>query len=603
LPALTNTPEPPTQASVVIADRYRLIEPLARGGVAWVWRAHDETLDRAVALKIVRADADPALSERLRAEAQAAAKVRHTGVIAVYDTGTHDGVPFIAMELVEGETLRALLQREGKIAHGEVSRIGHEVAAALDALHRAGLMHGDLKPENIMVTSDGSIKITDLGLARAIWQKGADTGEHVFGTPGYIAPERRRGSSGDARSDIYALGAILFELATGTRPPDGDIPWTPTVDPSVPEELASVIARATDHDPQIRYASATAMALQLGHGGPTGGTETQMMDAAERETVALRPPAAAPAPRRAKQKSGIPPIFKSRWTLMAGLLALILSFVWFGPINQTTVPAVTGMTQEAAEEALSSNNLGATIEPVHDDEILSGRVIAQDPPEGASVRKGSAVTLQVSLGPRVELIPDLAGSRPQDARARLEELGFEEIAETSGFSDAVETGEVIGTRPPAGETAPTSEPITLIVSSGPKTVKIPKVDGQGRADAQNELKDAGFNVKVELEESRSVADGEVIRTEPKGGSDAPRGSTVTMVVSDGPPRVTVPDLACMSKKQAEDALKARNLKGDFEGTGKRVVDQDPAPGSRVREGHEVTVFMGFGAFCRGGDDD
>ncbi|MFP5224099.1 MAG: PASTA domain-containing protein [Actinomycetota bacterium] len=599
---MTNTPEPPTQASVVVADRYRLIEPLARGGVAWVWRAHDETLDRAVAIKIVRADADPVLSERLRAEAQAAAKVRHTGVIAVYDSGTHDGVPFIAMELVEGETLRSLLQREGKLPHGEVSRIGHEVAAALDALHRAGLMHGDLKPENIMATPDGAMKITDLGLARAVWQKGADTSEQVFGTPGYLAPERRHGSPGDARSDIYALGAILFELATGVRPPDGDIPWTQTVDPSVPEELASVIARATDHDPQIRYESAAAMALQLGHGGPTGGTDTQMLDAAERETVALRPPATAPAPARTR-RTGIPPIFRSRWMMIAGLLALILGFIWFGPINQTEVPRVVGLTQEAAEARLDAQNLGANIDPVYDDEILSGKVIAQDPAEGATVRKGSAVTLKVSLGPRVEEVPDLAGKSPEEARAALEELGFEQISETSGFSDAVETGEVIGTRPPAGETARTGEPIVLIISSGPKTIKVPVVDGKGRAEAQNRLEDAGFKVRVELQESRSVPDGEVIGTEPKGGTSAQRGSTITMIVSDGPPRVTVPDLGCMSKGQAKDALEERNLKGDFEGKGKRVVDQDPGPGTRVREGTEITVFMGFGAFCRGNDND
>lgn len=598
---LTTIPPDPT-TSVLVAGRYRLLEPLARGGVAWVWRAHDETLDRAVAVKIVRADADPALTERLRAEAQAAAKVRHTGVITVYDTGTHDGVPFIVMELVEGETLRALLQREGRLAPAMATGLLHQIAAAVDALHRAGVMHGDLKPENIMVTPDGLVKITDLGLARALWQRGAESEEHLYGTPGYLAPERRRGTAGDARSDIYALGAILFETVTGVRPGESDLPWAPAVEPSVPDELAAVIARATDPDPAVRYPSAGAMALQLASGPTGGGTETQMFDAGERETVALRPPAIGPIPRsRTRDIGSLLTPRRRRAAILATLIAMLASLLWFGPINRTEVPKVTGLSQEAAESALSTTGLDAAIEAVYDRDAPVGEVVSQDPAPGTRIRRGSAVQLQVSLGPRIEEVPPTEGMTPEAARARLEEAGFTQIAEATGYSDAVQTGEVIGTRPAAGQRAETEEPITLVVSRGAKTISIPPITGMSQAEAIARLKDIGFKTSVARESSRDVPEGEALRSEPGAGQRAERGSVVTVVVSDGKPRVTVPDLGCMSKKQADDALKDSNLEGDFQGSGKRVVDQDPSPGQKVREGSTVVVYLGFGAFCRGGN--
>lgn len=592
------TPHDPPQAGVLVADRYRLIEPLARGGVAWVWRAHDQTLDRPVAIKIVRADADPVLSARLRAEAQTAAKVRHTGVISVYDTGSHDGVPFIAMELVEGETLRAGLLRDGRMDAAIATTLTHHVAAALDAMHRAGLVHGDLKPENIMVTPEGMPKITDLGLARSAWQQGADDDEHLYGTPGYLAPERRHGGRGDARSDIYALGAVLFELLTGLPPASGDLPWAPLVDASVPDELAAVVKRATEHDPSMRYSSASAMALQLAGVSPAEVRETSMLDPTERETMALRPPAqAAPVEAPANRDP------QRRRVIIGVVLAAFLAWLFaFGPVNRTSVPAVTGIPQTVAEQRLDEARLTATIDLVYNRDMAAGIVIAQDPLADASMRRGRAVTLTVSLGPRLALVPDVQGLQPADARAELESEGFTDIAETTGFSSVVAVGEVFKTVPPIGERVDAEAPIVIHVSKGPELVAIPVVTKLSEREARLRLVDAGFKVAVTRAASRTVDEGDAIRTNPVAGKKANRGSTITLIISSGQPLAAVPDLRCMTERQAEDALESRGLKSDTNGKGKRVVDQDPAPGAKIREGETVEMFMGFGAFCNGTND-
>jgi serine/threonine-protein kinase len=574
-----------------LAQRYELIEPIARGGVAWVWRAHDRTLDRPVAVKLLRADADPAFAARFTIEAQTAARIRHPGVVAIYDAGVHDGLPFLAMELLDGETLRALLRRVSKLDPSAVRRLGHALASALDAIRRAGLVHGDLKPENVMIGEDGEPTITDLGLARAVWEQGTDHDDGVWGTPGYLAPERRRGEPGDHRSDVYALGALLFEAATGRTPPSDTQPaWASLVDPAIPEELSAVIARATLADPDERYPTAAALAMQLAGDATSSDTDTQMLDGMDRETVMLKPPPAIEPPRSGPKRR--------RWLLVAfgAALAVVAAFL-LGPASQVTVPLVEGQRQAAAEQELRDAGLEPRIELVYDSVVAAGVVVSQDPIDGARIRDGSTVLLNVSLGPRLVRVPAVQGMLPDAAAARLRDAGFTTIDRQRMFHSSIEEGRVVGTEPPTGEFGEADEPIELQVSKGPDLVAVPSVDGDSKADATAELRAAGFTVDLVREESREVDEGTVIRTEPGGGEYAERGSSIQLVVSKGPPLATVPDLRCMSKKQARDALRAAGFEAESEGSGSRVVDQNPGPGDRAPEGSTVTIFMGFGFFC------
>lgn len=571
-----------------LADRYELIEPIARGGVAWVWRAHDRTLDRPVAVKVLRADADPAFASRFALEAQTAARIRHPGVVAIYDAGVHDGLPFLAMQLLDGETLRARLRRDGKLAPNEVRALGRALASALDAIRRAGLIHGDLKPENVIIDASGQPTITDLGLARAVWERGADEADAVWGTPGYLAPERRTGE-GDHRSDVYALGALLFEAATGQAPPaDRQPPWARLIEPAVPQELSATIARATMPDPEERYPTAAAMAMHLAGEAAGDGVDTQAFDGTERDTVLLKPLPSAPPRSRTRRRIIV--------SALVATLPVIAAFLLLGPVRQVDVPNVEGLAQARAERTLRDAGLDPQINLVYDSVVAAGLVISQEPVDGARIREGSPVTLNVSLGPRLVEIPEVRGLRPDAATEALEQAGFTTVDRDRAFDPVVERGLVIGTRPGSGF-ANGDEPITLLISKGPDLVAVPSVEGESKDDAVALLRDAGFVVDLAREESREVPDGVAIRTEPASGERAARGSSVTLVVSTGPPLAPVPNLACMTKGQAKDALRAAGFEPAFEGSGGRVVDQQPGPGRKAPEGSTVTAFMGFGVFC------
>lgn len=576
-----------------LASRYELIEPIARGGVAWVWRAHDLTLDRPVAVKMLRADADPRVAARFAGEGQAAARVKHPSVVAVYDAGIHDGLPFLAMELVEGETLRERLNRDGRFEPEAVRRIGRALAGALDAIRRAGLVHGDVKPENVIVRPDGEVTLTDLGLARAVWEQGADEDTAVWGTPGYIAPERLRGEAGDHRSDVYSLGVLLFECATGSpAPTEGEIPWTSLIAPDVPEELSAAIARATLANPAERYPTAAALALQLASDPAAGPSSvTRAIEASERATVALQPTIdrRAAAARKSKRH-------RMRLFGVAGLaVAILAGFLAFQGGGKVDVPSVQGQVQADAEQILTDAGLETGTAFAYASQP-AGIVIGQDPEPGTQIRSGDAVTITVSLGPRIVRVPKVKGLQPDIAFERLEEAGFIDIRQRKVFSD-VEIGLVARTDPSGNELAEGDAPIFIEISKGFEQIKVPSVKNLDREEARQALADAGFNVTIETQEHRVIAEGLAIGTRPVEGTKIRRGSDVTLVVSSGVPTVEVPNLSCLKRQEAEKQLGSIGLRASFEGGGKRVVDQDPPPGSRIPESSTVTLLLGLGAFC------
>jgi eukaryotic-like serine/threonine-protein kinase len=290
---------------------------------------------------------------------------------------------------------------------------------------------------------------------------------------------------------------------------------------------------------------------------------------------------------------------KRRWRVPVALLALIavlFGAYWLSPVGKVAVPELTGSTQQDAEAALSEAGLQADLRFVNDSVIAAGVVISQDPAEGARVRKGQTVRLDVSLGPRLVQVPKVEGLGPEAAESELLKAGFATVVRERVFDPVIEIGLVVGTRPARGFQE-ADQPITMLISKGPEFVEVPKVEGDQESEAVAALRAAGFSVHSIRQEDRDVPSGEVISSDPAAGESVPKGSTVTIVVSKGPPLVQVPDLRCMSKGQAKDALKNANLDAEFEGRGGRVVDQQPGPGERAPEGSTVAVFMGFGVFC------
>lgn len=594
----------------MVGGRYEITGLIATGGMGEVYRARDTVLDRVVALKVLRPDGDPGFVSRFRAEATNAARLSHPNIVAVYDYGSSDGRPYMAMEYVDGQNLRDVLGARGVLRPDLAARIAHSVAQALEHARRNGIVHRDVKPENILITAEGQVKVADFGLSRALAESRATQAGVLLGTAHYVAPEQVRGSEVDHRADVYALGIVLYEMLAGRPPFTGDspaalayrrlhddVPSARAVNPSVPPDLDAAIARATARRPDDRFPTAGAMADALRPFVPAGDEHalggivhrTQAIPVLVQETVAVQRPGARASRRRTRRR---------RAAIVGGALAaLIVGVTLFaGPLSRATVPEVAGLSQEEAKDTLE--DAGFRVDPVlrNDPDTAAGRVISQEPAAGARIRSGSLVRIAVSLGPELVSIPDIVGARYAAAERRLRSEGFT-VARVDAFHDSVARLHVITVEPDPGLLVERGSTVTVLVSKGPEMVTVPNVVGISEEAAKEDLRAAGFSVSVERETSTSVGEGDVIRIEPKHGTRARKGTAVTIVVSKGAPLAAVPDLRCMTRRQAEDALAARGFRSKFKGSGNLVVDQAPAPGTRSPEGSTVTVYIGFGSFC------
>jgi beta-lactam-binding protein with PASTA domain/tRNA A-37 threonylcarbamoyl transferase component Bud32 len=592
----------------LLDGRYQLDALIARGGMATVYRATDTRLDRQVAVKVMhRALAeDPEFVRRFTREARAAARVQSPEVVLVHDTGTDPGtgLAYLVMEYIDGINLRQLLQQQGPQSPARAVALVVPVLRALAAAHTAGLVHRDVKPENVLLAADGRIKVTDFGLARAVETSNlTQTTGLLIGTVSYLAPEQVEHGSADARTDVYATGVLLWELLTGKVPYGGDSPFSvaykhvnedvpapSTITAGIPVALDALVVRATRREPDLRPADAseflTAL-LAVQRGLPEAATEQQTLVVSLPQKVPAKVPLKA---RRArKHRRGL---IATAALLVLALLALGSGY-YLGSYRYTKAPSVVGLTLKVAEDRLKHDGLSDRQGTGDFSEtVAAGLVLRQDPQGGGKVRKHGTVTLVLSKGPERITVPPLAGRDVDAATRALTDLQLVVADQpVQEYSPTVGKGLVIRTDPSAGTKLRKDTPVRLIVSKGKEPLDVPNVTGKPQDEATKAL--AGFNVVVVQQFSDQVEKGRVISQTPDHGT-ADRGSTVTLTVSKGPDVVVVPDVTGMSENDARAELEGLGLSvkvSRFPHGPGRVVSQDPQGGTTVKRGASVHIYV------------
>jgi serine/threonine-protein kinase len=616
----------------VVDGRYRVQSHIADGGMASVYLALDTRLDRDIALKVLRRDLaqDAAFASRFRREARSAARLSHPNVVSVFDQGEDEGHMFLAMEYVPGQTLREVMRAEGPLTPRAALDIMAPVLQALGAAHRAGIIHRDVKPENIILREDdGTVKVADFGLARAVSAHTATSQTGVLlGTVAYLSPEQVERGIADARSDVYAAGLILFEMLTGTKAFTGDtpihiayqhvhgsVPAPSSRVSSVPPELDALVALATARDPDQRPSDAADFLTEVRRSRamltPTEldrRPEGTRAEAAGVSTVAVERTSALPLaePRdtdelpyadEARHRPAAGALW--RWTAAALGVLLIGALVawWFlaGPGSPTIVPRTTSLTYAQALARLEQAHLGADRIDSFDETVPKGVVMSTDPGAGAKVGRGTDVKVTVSKGPERYAVPTVLNKSQAEATDEITAAKLTVGKVSQAFSDTVTQGLVISVDPAPGTPLKRGAPVAMVVSKGPQPIAVTDFTGQPAAQAVDALTKAGLQVDAtQQENSDTVPKGNVIRQSPSGGTLF-KGQQVTLVVSKGPVMVTVPDVQGRQEADATKVLTAAGFKvsvqrfmGGIFGT---VRSQDPAAGSQQPKGSTITLVV------------
>jgi eukaryotic-like serine/threonine-protein kinase len=611
----------------VLDGRYRVEARLARGGMATVYEAVDLRLERTVALKVMH----PALADdeqfvaRFIREARSAARLSHANIVAVYDQGADDGTVYLAMEYVQGRTLRDLLRRRGYLDPRTALIVFESVVAALAAAHRAGLVHRDIKPENVLLADDGRVKVADFGLARAISSAssvtaGAGTGGVLIGTVAYLAPEQvERGIAGP-RSDVYAAGILLFEMLTGEPPHGGDtplavayqhvhndVPRPSTRVPGIPRAVDELVADATNRDPDLRPEDAGALLdevrvvmrslddpFDLDEDNGYHHTAVVPVRAfAPRQTLngnGTAPPAPEPStPARPRRRRSRGPLA----LLLVLLLALVAgSVAWYlgaGPGRFTRTPSLLTLSQADAEAKASAEGLGVSFAPEKFSETIPpGFVLEQRPSPTERIRKDGRIELVLSRGPERYELPELAGMTLDDATAELAGLHLVLGEVTRQYDDAA-VNVVLASDPVEGTQLRRDSPVKLVVSDGPEPVEVPSLLGRTVDEARDALEDVDLELEATEEFDDTVQAGRIVSQDPANGR-LPKGETVTAVVSKGPQTFEVPDVKGKSVKAATQELEEAGFAVEVVGGRGRVLQQSPGPGSQHPKGGRIVLL-------------
>ncbi|HWG73448.1 MAG TPA: Stk1 family PASTA domain-containing Ser/Thr kinase [Acidimicrobiales bacterium] len=629
---------PPPQQQQVFSDRYELVRHVARGGMAQVYLAKDLLLDRPVALKVLfpELSVDQSFVERFRREAQAAANLSHPNIVSIYDWGQGEQTYFIVMEYIDGHTLSSLIRQglpgpEGQpptpLDAGRAAAIGADVASALEFAHRHNVIHRDVKPGNVLLDKSGQVKVTDFGIARAVGAKeGLTQTGAVMGTATYFSPEQAQGYSVDARSDIYSLGVVLYEMVVGRTPFDGDnpvaiaykhvreVPVLPSVaNPAVPKSFEAIIMQAMAKDPDARYQTADAlradlMRFHLGQGVMAPEVTPTMVAA----TGVLPPARVARDATVVRDGAVLEDEERSRTALWAALLLLLLALLgvlifflgrhfglWATGAKTLTVPTnLVGQPYNSARAELTRDGFTDVAKATRSSTQPVDQVLASTPTGGSQMKANGLLTLDVSGGPAQVGVPNEQGQPQAAAVADLTSKGFQDTVSTQP-SPTVGQGIVISQTPPGGATAAQGSTVNLVVSSGPATVAVPSVANDDPTTADNALHAAGLNPTQKNQASSRVKGGLVIGTNPPAGTQVTPGSAVTVYVSTGPAQVTVPNVDGQTLQQAQAMLSAAGLTPSVTeqpvtdpSQNNQVLSSNPAQGTTVNQGSTVTLVVG-----------
>ncbi|GAA4872733.1 Stk1 family PASTA domain-containing Ser/Thr kinase [Serinicoccus chungangensis] len=640
----------------VIDGRYQVEGELARGGMATVYRARDLRLDRPVALKVMRPDLaeDDAFVRRFVAEARAAARLSHPHVVGVYDQGEDGDVVFLAMELVEGPTLRDVITAHAPMSTRRAMALLLPVAEALAEAHRRGLVHRDIKPENVLLADgrESGVKVADFGLARAVSAAGRQaSSELVWGTAAYLAPEQVEQDAVDARTDVYAVGLLLFELLTGRKAfPGGDplrvayehvhgsTPSPRALAGTVPAPVDALVRRAAATDPAARPRDAAQLLAQMrdclrelddpqldAAPAPPGSTAWGADDADLTQVVAgagdstrhlpvsrpgpaeghyarttgnrpSRPPAPTrvTAPRPSRRRGGV--VLSLLLVALLGGAGYAAWWLLDGPGVHSPMPVVVDLPEAQARALLDAEQLDPVISYAYSEQVPSGVVISAEQQAGQQLRHGTDVPVVVSQGPERYAVPPLAGLSVESAQEALSGANLTLGAQTRQHHESEPEGRILSSTPAAGEPLPPGGEVAVVVSDGPAPVAVPQVTGRTEQEATAALVDAGLTVTVAPERvfDEDIAEGSVVSQAPTSGT-VERGSTVTVTVSKGPELVSVPQVVGRQFTAAEEELvelglvvERDDVRGGFFGT---VREQSVEPGEQVPRGTVVVLAV------------
>ena len=640
----------------LIDQRYRVTRRLARGGMATVYVAQDERLERPVALKVMHpylAESD-AFVERFHREARAAARIVHPGVVSVFDQGVVSGQGFLVMELIDGTNLRALLNAQGAFTIPQALRYTTDILEALRAAHRMGVIHRDIKPENILVPTDGPAKVADFGLARAVSKGSTSATGNMLGTAAYIAPEIAQTAKADARSDLYSVGIMLYEMLTGAVPwadesplqivhhhVSDDVPSPSAGLPWIPREIDDLVAALTARDPANRCTDASD-ALDLvaraaasipsdivnrraevaredsrsGSGTTALNTEvmpthlTRAMPAPAVTTATALPAATAVTTVHTSTSTETPsagelPAKMSTRAILLAVIAFLLivaasfggSWWWteYGPGSYLTMPTTTGRDLTDVQADLGAIGLASSVEEEFSDDVQSGIVTHSDPDGGSSVHKSTNVQLYVSKGIDMKDVPNVVGKGQDEASRTLTDAGLALGAVTDAYSEDVPPGQVISQSVAAGTSLAHDSTVDVVLSKGREPLTVPTLTGKGASAAKSSIEALGLVASPTEAYSDTVPEGQVISQQTREGSTVYRGDSVSYTVSKGPEMVTVPDVVGLQRQEARNKLEGAGFTVQEDlilgGFFNTVRSSNPVGGSKVKKGSTVTISI------------
>ena len=550
-------------ASRILSGRYELLEKIGDGGMAVVYKGKDKLLNRYIAVKILRPEftKDATFVENFKRESQAAAGLSHPNIVGVYDVGRDGNINYIVMELIEGDTLNKIIEKEAPMDYRKVIDISKQVASALRTAHKNKIIHRDVKPHNIMVTNDGVVKLADFGIARAVNDATLSTGSKIVGSVHYFSPEQARGNYVDERSDIYSLGIVMYEMLTGKVPFDGDNPVTVALkhineeiipprelEPSIPPALERIVMKATSKFQTNRYANADELIQDLDNVSfvtaiaPDSIFEsTTVVEKRNKRKQDLEKDIEEVVEARERDRK------KKRRKVVAVVIAILLLLggaaggyiAWqMGAFSSTkAAPDLMDKTFDEAKEIAESQGFKIKQgKDIYSSEYAEGRICQQDPSPGVEMPKEGTITVNASKGNKEGLVPSVIGMQEEDVEAYLKSYGYE-LGNVKTITSHEKEGEVLDQEPHAGSTLNKESAVDIIVSDGKGTEKaiVPSVTRMSLKDAKKAIEAAGFQVgNISYDWDSSIGKGYVIYQQYQANSQLDKGTSIDLQVSSGP---------------------------------------------------------------------